>query len=97
MGKHQALHLMNNGYQLYVYNRTQAKAQELLDKGAQWKSPKEIAEEVDYLFLMLGYPRDVEDMVLGEAGILKHMKKGAFLIDHTTSTPHLATRIAEAA
>jgi 3-hydroxyisobutyrate dehydrogenase len=34
MGKHQALHLMNNGYQLYVYNRTQAKAQELLDKGA---------------------------------------------------------------
>lgn len=69
----------------------------MLDKGAQWKSPKEIAEEVDYLFLMLGYPRDVEDMVLGEAGILKQMQKGAFLIDHTTSTPHLATRIAEAA
>ena len=56
-----------------------------------------MAQQVDYLFLMLGYPHDVEEMVLGEAGILKHMKNGAFLIDHTTSTPHLATRIAEAA
>lgn len=63
-----------------------------------FKSPKEIAAESDYLFLMLGYPHDVEDMVIGaENGILSHMKKGAYLIDHTTSTPNLAVRIAEAA
>jgi len=63
-----------------------------------FKSPKEIAEESDFLFLMLGYPHDVQDMVLGEeSGILKHMKKGAYLIDHTTSTPNLAAKIAEAA
>jgi 3-hydroxyisobutyrate dehydrogenase len=39
---------------------------------------------------MLGYPTDVESVVLGEEGILKHMKKGSILIDHTTSSPELA-------
>jgi 3-hydroxyisobutyrate dehydrogenase-like beta-hydroxyacid dehydrogenase len=28
------------------------------------------------LFLMLGFPKDVESMVLGESGILRYMKKG---------------------
>ena len=56
-----------------------------------------MASEVDYLFLMLGYPKDVEVMVLGEKGILNLMKPGAYLIDHTTSSPGLAVRIAEAA
>jgi 3-hydroxyisobutyrate dehydrogenase len=37
-------------------------------------------------------------MVIGqESGILKYMKKGAYLIDHTTSTPNIAVMIAEAA
>lgn len=42
---------------------------------------------------MLGYPHDVEEMILGESGILAHMKKGSFLIDHTTSKPSLAEKI----
>jgi 3-hydroxyisobutyrate dehydrogenase len=59
MGKHQAMHLINAGYKLSVYNRTASKAQDLIERGALFKSPKEIAEESDYLFLMLGYPHDV--------------------------------------
>ena len=47
---------------------------------------------------MVGYPSDVEEMVLNpETGILKHMKKGAYLVDHTTSTPSLAEKIFTAA
>jgi len=99
MGKSQALHLMTKGnHKLSVFNRTESKAQDLLDKGAEFKTPEEIAKEADYLFLMLGYPHDVETMMLHpETGILKHMKKGSYLIDHTTSTPSLAVKIAEAA
>ena len=59
--------------------------------------PHELAAESDVLFLMLGYPHDVESMVLGEQGILKHMKPGSFLIDHTTSSPGLAYKIWEEA
>lgn len=47
---------------------------------------------------MLGYPHDVEKVVLDEkTGILSHMKEGSVLIDHTTSSPGLASRIAEEA
>ena len=47
---------------------------------------------------MLGYPKDVEETVFGatspQEGVLEHMKRGSILIDHTTSSPGLAERIA---
>ena len=47
---------------------------------------------------MLGYPHDVESIVLDkDTGILSHMKEGAVLIDHTTSSPDLALKIWEEA
>lgn len=53
--------------------------------------PIDIAKTSDFLFLMLGYPHDVEKVVLDDkTGILPHMKEGAILIDHTTSSPGLA-------
>ncbi len=76
MGLSMCKHLINASYKLSVYNRTPEKAQPLLDMGAQWMVPKEIASQVDMLFIMLGYPRDVEEMTIGDKGLLKHMKKG---------------------
>lgn len=47
---------------------------------------------------MLGYPHDVEDVVFNpDTGVLHHMKEGAVLIDHTTSSPGQAMRIYEEA
>lgn len=67
MGKSMAGHLMHKGgYKLSVYNRTSTKAQDLINNGAVFKTPKEIAQESDYLFLMLGHPHDVEDMCLNK-------------------------------
>ena len=98
MGKSMAGHLMSKGYSLSIYTRTKAKAEELLNMGAHWKDIKEIAEESDFLFMMLGYPHDVEDVVFNnENGLLHHMKEGAILIDHTTSSPGQAVRIHEEA
>ena len=48
--------------------------------------------------MMLGFPHDVEDVVFNkETGVLHHMKEGAILIDHTTSSPGQAVRIHEEA
>ena len=55
----------------------------------------EIAEECDLIFLMLGYPQDLEDLLLGNEGIIQFMKPGSILVDHTTSSPALATLIAK--
>ena len=95
MGKSMAGHLMSRGHSLMVYNRTASKADELVSNGARFMSPIEIAKQADIVFLMLGYPHDVNNMVLCETnGILKHMKAGATLVDHTTSSPKLAETIA---
>ena len=78
MGKSMAGHLISSGYTLQVFNRTKAKADDLVKQGATYvEDPAEIAKSCDYLFLMLGYPTDVEEMTIGENGILKHMKAGS--------------------
>ena len=99
MGKSMASHLINKGYKLLVHNRTKAKADELVRMGAVYcDHPRDIAKKADYLVLMLGFPNDVQDMVFGTgdagSGILEHMRSGSYLIDHTTSSPGLAERIA---
>ncbi|PLS16830.1 oxidoreductase [Bacillus sp. M6-12] len=94
MGKSMAGHLLKGGYKLSVYTRTMEKAQQLLDAGAEWaESPKELAGKANVIITMVGYPSDVEEIYLGEEGIIKYGSEGTLLIDMTTSTPSLAEKI----
>lgn len=98
MGKSMAGHLLSAGYPLIVYSRTKDKAQDLLDKGATWAAaPKAIAETASVIFTMVGYPADVEEIYLGEDGLIPHGRLGSFYIDMTTSSPSLAAKIYEKA
>jgi 3-hydroxyisobutyrate dehydrogenase len=91
-------HLLDAGHDVIVNNRTRERATALLDMGATWRdSPSEVAAESEVVFLMLGYPTDVRNVVLGEDGILELMQPGSLLIDMTTSEPALAVEIHEAA
>lgn len=98
MGARIAGHLMDAGYDLTVHNRTREKAEALLAKGAHWaESPAEAAADADVVFTMVGYPTDVEDVYLSTDGLIRAAKKGAWLIDLTTSSPQLARDIHDAA
>lgn len=98
MGKSMAGHLMNKGYKLHVYSRTQEKAQDLVAQGAQrHTSPASLAPLCNVIITMVGYPHDVEEVCLGEQGIVPHAKPGTLIIDMTTSSPTLAKRIEEEA
>lgn len=98
MGKSMAEHLLKAGYSLLVYSRTKEKAAELLENGAKWAaSPKELAEKSAVVFTMVGYPADVEEVYLGENGLIKNGRPGSYFIDMTTSAPSLAVRIYEEA
>ncbi len=95
MGKSMCGHLIKAGHKVAVYNRTAAKARELVDSGAiECRSPAEVAGTSDYLFTIVGFPSDVEEVYLGERGVLAALKKGAIVIDMTTSQPSLAKKIA---
>ncbi|MFA0735320.1 MAG: hypothetical protein OGMRLDGQ_001820, partial [Candidatus Fervidibacter sp.] len=98
MGRWMCEHVMNKGFQVTVYNRTKAKAQPLLEKGAQWaNSPKEVAERSDVVFTMVGFPSDVREVYFSENGILAGTRPGMILVDMTTTEPSLAKEIYEAA
>lgn len=98
MGKSMAAHLLKAGYEVFVYTRTKDKASELLSQGAKWAdAPKEIAQNANVIISMVGYPSDVEEIYLGENGLIENGKQGTYLIDMTTSTPTLAVKIAEEA
>ena len=98
MGRWMCQHAMAKGYAATVYNRTKEKAQPLLDQGAAWAdSPKQVAEQSDIVFAIVGFPKDVRDVFLGPNGALAGSKAGNILVDMTTSEPSLAIEIAEAA
>lgn len=98
MGAAMAGHLMDAGFELSVYNRTKSKADPLVARGAVWcDTPASCAEGQDAVITIVGYPRDVEEVYLGENGILKTMTEGSYAIDMTTSSPILAARIFEEA
>ena len=98
MGKSMALNLLKAGYQVAVYNRTKEKAESLLQMGAEWaESPLEIAKLVDVAITIVGYPKDVEEIYLGEKGLITNGRKGLIVIDMTTSKPSLAVEIYDAA
>ena len=95
MGASMADHLLEAGHDLTVYNRTKARAEMLLKKGAKWAdSPAEAAVDAEVVFTMVGYPADVEAVVLGEDGVLSAARPRTVLVDCTTSSPALARRIA---
>ena len=98
MGAAMAGHLLAAGFEVSVYNRTKAKAEGLLSQGAKWcDTPGACAKGQDAVITIVGYPKDVEEVYLGENGIIENAKEGAYLIDMTTSSPILAERIFAAA
>jgi len=98
MGKSMCKHLLKSGHKLFVYNRTTSKTDDLVQLGAKFLEPKEIGKTCDIVFMMLGYPKDVEEIAFNsEYGLIHHMKPGSYLIDHTTSSPDLAEKIFNAA
>lgn len=98
MGISMCGHLMAKGFSATVYNRSRAKAEALLAKGAAWgETPQAVAENSDVIFAIVGYPADVREVFLGKQGALAGAKAGSILVDMTTSQPSLAAEIYEAA
>jgi len=99
MGRWMLSHCIDAGYPAFVYSRTASKCQPLIDKGAiSCTSPAEVAAKSDVIFTIVGFPKDLEDVVFGNNGIFSAgLSKGKILVDMTTSRPDLAKRIASKA
>jgi 3-hydroxyisobutyrate dehydrogenase len=98
MGASMCGHLLDAGHPVQVFSRTRSRADALVERGAEWcATPADVAAGADVVFTIVGYPNDVRDVVLGEAGVLTGARPGAILVEMTTSEPSLAVEIHAAA
>jgi 3-hydroxyisobutyrate dehydrogenase len=84
MGKPMALNLSDSGYNVSVYNRTFEKARLLEPKVKAYHDIKSLIKDVDIVFSIVGYPKDVIEVY---EEVFKYAKKGTILVDMTTSSP----------
>ena len=96
MGESMAGHLLDAGHELYVYNRTVSKTEKLVNRGAKLLTEiKDAPLNADVVFTMVGYPKDVEGVYLGNDGLITTAKEGQVFVDMTTSSPTIAKKISE--
>ncbi len=96
MGRSMCMHILKEGYETLVYNRTKDKADGLIEAGAKWvDNPKDLAKEADVIFTIVGFPKDVREVYIGENGIISGLDKGKITVDMTTTEPSLSIEIYE--
>ncbi|HUS82056.1 MAG TPA: NAD(P)-dependent oxidoreductase [Dehalococcoidia bacterium] len=96
MGSTIARRILGAGFDTTVYNRTAAKMDPLVQKGAKGApSPREAAAGADAVVTCLMGDASVFDVVLGEDGLLAGLTRGAVHIGTTTVSPRCSTQLAE--
>ncbi len=97
MGRHMARNIALGGYDMTVFDIRKEAADELLSLGASWAdSPAAVAAASDVVFTSLPRPQDVEEVALGEGGILSGAGSGTVFFDLSTTDPDTMYRISAA-
>ena len=95
MGSRMAQRLLSAGHKVTGYNRTQAKAQWLLDAGMHWgETPRAVAEAAEITFSMVTDTRAIQAVTGGADGILAGLDAGKIYIDMSTVSPAASREIA---
>ena len=100
MGFPMAGHIRTKGgYDLTVYNRTAAKADEWVAKfgGRTAPTPAEAARDADFVFSCVGNDDDLRAVTTGPGGAFEALKSGAVFIDNTTASADVARELYAAA
>lgn len=95
MGQGMALNLLKAGFAVTVWNRNPAKMQPLIDAGAQAaESPRDVAARASVIFICVSDTPDVQQVVLGEHGVIHGAQAGTLVVDMSTINPQATREIA---
>jgi 3-hydroxyisobutyrate dehydrogenase-like beta-hydroxyacid dehydrogenase len=85
-------HILSSGkWELWVHNRTPAKAEDLVKRGATAAAPQQMAAECDAVFLCLPTSIEVSEVT---QHLLPFAREGLIIVDHSTIQPRVASRLA---
>jgi len=94
MGNPMAMNLIKVGYEVLIFDQDPSKAQNLLKAGGRWvNSLAEGASDADLVMASLPGPPQVKAVMLGENGVLAHIKPRATVIDTSTSAVDLVQEL----
>ena len=97
MGNPMSKNLLKAGHEVTVWNRTKAKADEVLAEGAKWAdTPKEIAEKCDFIFTMVSDGATLQSVTLSENGIAAGLSANKIVIDMSTVSPEESAKVNDA-
>lgn len=96
MGKPMAENVMDAGYAAVVHNRSPEPVRALAKRGAESaSSPTMVAQKADVVVTVLPDTDAVEDVVLGDDGVIEGVSEGQTFIDMSTISPVATERIAD--
>ena len=94
MGHPMAESLLKNRVNLFVYNRTKSKADDLLKQGASWlNSPSEAFKHATIVFTMVANDQALIALTEGPNGILANAKPGCIHVSMSTISPKLSREL----
>jgi 2-hydroxy-3-oxopropionate reductase len=97
MGKPMGRNLLQAGFPLVVWNRTAARAEDLVSEGAKLAAnPHETAAGADVLITIVSDPPALEEVLWGAQGAMEGLRRGSIYMDSSTISPVLARRVAAA-
>jgi 3-hydroxyisobutyrate dehydrogenase-like beta-hydroxyacid dehydrogenase len=97
MGRNAALNLRRAGFGMVVYDvRPEALAPLLAAGAAAGASPADVLDRCDVVVTMVFGPKEVAQVLRGDAGFLTTSCAGKYWIDMTTSSPKLMRELAAA-
>lgn len=99
MGSPMALNLRKAGYPMWIYARRPERMETLVEAGATaCTSPQAVAEQTDIIITMVSDTPDVEEVILGEYGVIQGVEAGNLVIDMSSiaasRTRHIAATLA---
>ena len=98
MGGPMAANLVNAGFDVIGYNRSQGGIDRLVSQGG--RGAASIAEAVagaEVVITMVPADADVKEVILGDGGVLANAGPGTLVIDMSTITPRTSIEVAAAA
>lgn len=95
MGQGMSKNLLKEGFELTVWNRTASRMDGVLAEGAlRGASPADVAEKSDIIITCVSNTDDVEEVILGDAGVIHGVSAGKLVIDMSTISPEATRNIA---
>ncbi|MFD8162084.1 2-hydroxy-3-oxopropionate reductase [Streptomyces malaysiensis] len=98
MGGPMAANLVKAGHTVTGYNRSRPAIDKLVAAGGRGAgSVAEAVADAEVVITMVPADPQVEEVVLGEGGVLEHVKPGTLVIDMSSITPQTSIKVAAAA